>query len=258
MIVELFGPPGVGKTTLSRALATRLRERGHGVELVLSYRPAEDTATAQPPGGPLRPVPAVLHRLVRPAVESLAAIGRSGDSGEARASAELARLLPPRNFFWSLRLRQYMLRLSRSWRAAARTTDIVLFDQGFVQAVYTFALLARRVDAERMGRALDVVPEADLLVRLDAPLTVLETRLAERRRSQGKIEQLLDLWTTLESLSLFDQLHAMLEARGRAIAQIGSADTNSLLHGVDSVETIMAGIDGNILNGRTASQDRTG
>jgi adenylate kinase family enzyme len=28
MIIELFGPPGAGKTTLSRALIARLRERG--------------------------------------------------------------------------------------------------------------------------------------------------------------------------------------------------------------------------------------
>lgn len=258
MIVELFGPPGVGKTTLSRALATRLRERGHNVELVLSYRPAEGAASTRSGAASLLPVPAALRRLLRPAVESLAVIGRSGDSDGTRTSAELARLLPPRNVFWSLRMRQYMLRLFRSWSDAARTSDIVLFDQGFVQAVYTFALMARKVDAERMGRALEVVPEADLLVRLDAPLAVLETRLAERRRRQGRIEQLLDLWTTLDSLSLFDQLHTMLGARGRAIARIGSTDTNSLLHGLDSVETIMAGIRGNIVDGRAASWDRTG
>jgi adenylate kinase family enzyme len=41
MIIELFGPPGAGKTTFARALAARLRERGHTVDLILSQRPAE-------------------------------------------------------------------------------------------------------------------------------------------------------------------------------------------------------------------------
>jgi thymidylate kinase len=255
MIIELFGPPGVGKTTLARALASRLRERGHGVQLVLSYRPAEYPSASRPDGLSRPQVPAGLRRLIRPAIESFAATGRSGASCEARASAELTRLLAPRNLFWSLRLRQYLLRLSRTWRAGAQANEIVLFDQGFVQAVYTFALLARTADAERIGLVLNAVPEADLLVRLDAPLEILETRLAERRQRQGRIEQLLDLWTTLESLWIFDQLHDLLRARGRPVAYVGSADKNSLVHGLDRVEATMAGIQGNVLTGPGVRQD---
>jgi RecA/RadA recombinase len=41
MIVELFGPPGVGKTTVAHMLSARLRKRGNCIGLVLSYRPSE-------------------------------------------------------------------------------------------------------------------------------------------------------------------------------------------------------------------------
>ena len=65
MIIELFGPPGVGKTTLARTLAARLRERGHGVELVLSYRPSEDPLASGAQSLARLRIPAGLRRLIR-------------------------------------------------------------------------------------------------------------------------------------------------------------------------------------------------
>ena len=247
MIIELFGPPGVGKTTLARTLAARLRERGHGVELVLSYRPSEDPLASGAQSLARLRIPAGLRRLIRPMVESFAAAGHSADWREAGAGVELMRLLAPRNIIWSLRLRQYMLRLSRTRRAGELAGDIVLFDQGFVQAIYTFAKLARAADPKRLRLALDAVPEADLFVRLDAPLEILEARLAERRRRQGRIEQLFDQWTTLGSLWIFDQLHELLRARGRPVVCVDSTDQRSLGEGVDKAEGIIFGIEHKVL-----------
>ena len=44
MIVELFGPPGMGKTTFAAALTQGMREHGCPIEPVVSYRPAEQEA----------------------------------------------------------------------------------------------------------------------------------------------------------------------------------------------------------------------
>ena len=49
MIIELFGPPGAGKTTFAQALKRHLREAGYIVEPVFSNRPAERNAA--PLGG---------------------------------------------------------------------------------------------------------------------------------------------------------------------------------------------------------------
>ena len=42
MIIEIFGPPGVGKTTFSHLLAERLRDRGYTVDLVLTLPRREE------------------------------------------------------------------------------------------------------------------------------------------------------------------------------------------------------------------------
>ena len=257
MIIELFGPPGVGKTTFASALAGRLRERGREVKLVLSYRPSEDSLASPETSAGLH-MPAVLRRLVRPMVETLAVMGDSGDPRGVCTAAEVIRLLRPRNVVRSLRLRQYLLRLSRNWRRAELPSDIVLFDQAFVQAVYTLALVTRSANPERIGLALDAVPVPGLLIRLDAPPEVLAARLAERRRHQGRIEQLLDAWTDLGSLWIFDQLHGMLQARGRLVTCLDATDQRSLAEGVDEVEGIVLKAEGAVWARCAAGQNGAG
>lgn len=237
MIVELFGPPGVGKTTFAAALIAALRERGCAVESVVSYRPAEHApargAAALDP--PRRQAVAAVRRVVRPLMETVAAIhGPSADEHEVGTPAGLIRLLPPRSPLWSIRLHQYLLRLFRSWNEAAAAGHVVLFDQAFVQAVCSLAVLGRAADRQRIAVALDAVPKPDLLIRLGAAPDVLEARLRERQRSQGRMERLLelDLPTNLRFIAVAESLHGLLRDRGQPVSYADSTDDGALREAV--------------------------
>src|ERR1700692_65633 len=76
VIVELFVPPGAGKTTFAKALAARLREAGRVVDLHLSARPGEDVPASKSRGeAHSRPSPAdPFRRVARPLLQLIAAM----------------------------------------------------------------------------------------------------------------------------------------------------------------------------------------
>lgn len=235
MIVELFGPPGVGKTTFASGLADFLREHGQAVDPVMSYRPAEQASAARGPAGNNHQPIVSARRLTRPVAELLATAGHLwSHPNDVAVTTELMRLLPARNLVWSIRLRQYLFRLFRAWDLATASPDVVLFDQAFVQAVCSLALLARVPGGARIGRALDAVPGADLLIQLDAPRDVLAARLVQRRQRQGRAERLfeLDLQTNLASVGIIDDMQALLRARGRPATRLECADEPTLRAGL--------------------------
>src|SRR6185312_13685112 len=162
-----FEAPSAGKTTLARSLTGRLRDRQIPIELWLSYRPAELSNRAATGSTIRRRGPStVLRRIARPAFEMLnAARNPLENPSDAALSGKLMRILKPRNLLWSLRMRQYMQRLSYAWLRAARSSDIVLFDQGFAQAICSLAVVAAEQNEWRIERALREVPAADLVVR---------------------------------------------------------------------------------------------
>jgi thymidylate kinase len=241
MIIELFGPPGAGKTTFAHALAARLRERNYTVDLILSHRPAERSPSEMRSASELsnRQISSTVRRLTRPLTEMLSMardpLAISRDLGTALA---LIKILPPSTTLWSLRLAQYTSRLSRAWYRASKTGHIVLFDQAFVQAVCSLVLLCGVADEVLISHALDIIPESDLLVRLDAPTEILEARLRDRRRLAGGIERLLelDLATSLKSRAIIDCLHELLRAKGRKVAIASSLDQGSLNEDIEQLE----------------------
>jgi thymidylate kinase len=258
MIIEFFGPPCAGKTTFAAALTEKLRELGGDAKLVLSYRPSEHRACSVMAGSAahLR-LPPGLARLIRPIVELIAATHSAVEPKGSCVAAALAPLRLSPTLFHSLKVRQYLLRLSRTWHSSMAARDIVVFDQGFIQAIYSCALLARQPDQELISQALDAVPQADLLVRVHTPLETLEARLAQRRQHQGRIERFLDASANLGSLHIFEQIEEALRARGRPLAHVNSGDQRSLGELIEWVEAGSVGHlrkAGNVsLNGKSAA-----
>jgi thymidylate kinase len=241
MIIEFFGPPGAGKTTLARTLAARLRERNYTVDLVLSHRPAERSPSenVKPSTSALRKMSFAARRLTRPLAELASMILRPrGISRDLGTALSLIKILPPSNALSSLRLLQYMSRLSHAWFRRSAIAHIVLFDQAFVQAICSLTLLCRIADEALISYALDIVPEPDLLIRLDAPTKLLEERLRDRHHLGGKIERLLelDVETSLNSRKVVDLLHELLCRKGRNVVSISSLNQVSLAAAVEQME----------------------
>jgi thymidylate kinase len=234
MIIELFGPPGAGKTTFVRALAASLLEHGHRAEFKLSLRPAERLRDADPIA--LRAI--IARRLARPAVEMLTLARHPLVSAQhVRASSLLVRIFSRRTGIGSIREFQYLARLSYSWHRAANVDHIVIFDQAYVQALCSLAV-HRRVDERVLAQALDFAPKADLLIRMTAPLEVLKLRLHDRTCRQSAIERMFErrLDVNLDFMQTGDHLEQLLRSRGRPVVCVSSLDRQSLYEGVERIE----------------------
>lgn len=241
MIIEFFGPPGAGKTTLARTLAARLRERDYTVDLVLSHRPAERSPSENvaPSTSTLRKISFAARRLTRPLAELVTMILRPREiSRDLGTALTLIKILPPSSPLSSLRLLQYMSRLSHAWSRRSAIAHVVLFDQAFVQAICSLTLLCGIADEAMISYALDLIPEPDLLIRLDAPTWLLEERLRDRHDLGGKIERLLelDVETSLSSRNVVDLLHDLLRRKGRDVVSISSLNQASLAAAVEQME----------------------
>ena len=239
MIIEIFGPPAAGKTTFVAALATALRERGHVVETMISSRPAEAEAAPHPGDAPVRAMPAVISRIVRPFAEVLKLARHPGASSPGK-TAELMRLLPPKSVIWFARVAQYLLRLNTTWQGAAHKEHIVVFDQAYVQAVCSLILLGRPADDALVTRLLDRIPHPDLLIQLEAPKSLLESRLRDRRRDQSAMERYFefDLTTNLDSVRVIQDLDRLMVRQGWPMIRASSLDQRLLTESIAMIETL--------------------
>jgi hypothetical protein len=120
----------------------------------------------------------------------------------------------------------------------ASTSDrIVIFDQGFVTALCSMALLARSVDRSAILRGLALTPRPNLLIRLDAPREALEARLRARLDRQSAVERLfeVDLQTSLRQIETSREVAHIVQEQGGSMMHVSSLDRRLLEKSVDRI-----------------------
>src|SRR5205823_2963839 len=133
-IVELYGPPGSGKSTFARALANRLCARGHDAEVVLPVSQGPAGSASLHTLGPLA-------RVLVAGYSAVDVMLSSQDGHELQLANAIVRIMPQPGWSRRLRLWQYLLRLAFSWKNAADSRAIKIFDQGFIQVVASLSVM---------------------------------------------------------------------------------------------------------------------
>ncbi len=242
MIVELFGPPGSGKTTFSLALAARLGQHGASVNSRLSLRPGEDGRSATAAGG-TAPFVATSRRLLRPVKElALTAFRPTGSSETWIAADKLSSAHAGGRILRRFRMWQYLVRLGAGWSQAAKSNAIWIFDQAYLQAIVSIAVGNPHLADADLAALVELAPKSALIVRLETESDEIEARLVRRRAQFGPAGNLLEDWSggVREQLAATARLGALLRASGRPMLSLNSRDDASREASVDLVMSEIA------------------
>lgn len=232
MIIELFGPPGSGKTTFAHALAIQLHNRGYRARVALSYKPSKRAGIFDI--GIFLFISKIMSAVLSTSKILISAWGTKDIS----ISLSIVRLVPPKSRIWRARIWQYILQLSRYWGKAEASSDIIIFDQGYVQSIGSLATFNGCTDKAALAQALSMVPKADFTIRVVVPYAVVESRLRQRMEHEPPAERIFeaDLDTNMRSFGVFGVINDILTDSGRDVISVEFQDGHSTSKSVLQVE----------------------
>ncbi|RUV62370.1 exopolysaccharide biosynthesis protein [Mesorhizobium sp. M5C.F.Ca.IN.020.29.1.1] len=233
MIIELFGPPGSGKRTFAHALARRLREEGYHAKVAPSHRPRERGSSVD------LGIFLAIFRIVSAIFSTLKILlSPRGRIKDLSTSLSMIRVMPPKKRIWRARLWQHILKLSRRWDEAKQSREVVIFDQGYVQAIASLAMFNGSADRVALAKALSLAPAADFTLRVVAPRAIVETRLQQRMEHEAPAERIFeaDFDTNMRTFGIFQSINDILVGADRKIIPIQTLNDQSSLEGIQCVE----------------------
>lgn len=232
MIIELFGPPGSGKATFAGALAAHLRGQGYRTRVVHSRQRRRR-------GGSVDLGLFLFLFRVGAAIFSAFRILVSprGLAKYLAISISMVRIIPPKKLIWRAWIWQHILKISHSWDEAEQSEEIIIFEQGYVQAVASLAIFNDAADNIAIARALKLTPVADFTLRVVLPRSIVETRLCERMKQEAPAERLLDadLETSMRAFGAFQDINDILVGTERNVVPVETLNDQSSLEGVRRV-----------------------
>jgi hypothetical protein len=172
IVVELCGLPGVGKTTLARAVVTRLAHVGSRACL------GDAGFTAAVPAA----------RRVAHKVLILGQALAEDPSGQIRSGRLLG--AGQRNLRDALAVPVQWWVTEQVVAQAGRGAGVVVVEEGLVQALWTAALWRRPPDVHRLVDLAASAVRPDLVVHVDAPVELALARLRARRSQHSRVQQL--------------------------------------------------------------------
>ncbi|TIU34560.1 MAG: exopolysaccharide biosynthesis protein [Mesorhizobium sp.] len=234
MIIELFGPAGSGKSTFANALAKHLRDHGYVAKVTLCYLP-RDRGGSWDRFGIFAVISRISSAIFITVLALLSSFWRNSDIASAN---KIVRTIPPKSLIRRILMWQYIVRLSRCWTQAQGSANIIIFDQGFVQAIGSLAMFNGAADDRLIVRALESTPRADLVVGMAAPRDVVEARLQRRMMHEPPAERFLDVDVAgnMQFFDLFEKIGNVLRSAQRSNVSVGAVDEQSIASGLCQVE----------------------
>src|ERR1700687_6317146 len=142
------------------------------------------------------------------------------------------------------RMRQYLVRLSAAWCDARNGRHIVIFDQGYVQAISSILLSQAPLLDEDVMTVLAAAPPSDLAIHVSAPASEIEARLKLRGEAIGRLGRMFEseLGAAPDHVHAAQRLVAGLRRVGRTVLEVDSANAKMLGVEIDRLQLAIDGL----------------